>query len=104
MIYPSSSNTVRIVSLVSLSSAQPAEKVFLGKEPSATVTVPDITKMGIAAATKMISNYGLNLKLVGNESTKNTALIYSQTPAAGTVVEAGTVITAGYKNYDGVSN
>lgn len=75
-----------------------------GKEPSATVTVPDITKMSIAGATKMISNYGLNLKLVGNESTKNTALIFSQTPAAGTVVEAGTVITAGYKNYDGVSN
>ncbi len=75
-----------------------------GKEPSATVTIPDITKMSIAGATKMISNYGLNLKLVGNESTKNTALIFSQTPAAGTVVEAGTVITAGYKNYDGVSN
>ncbi len=75
-----------------------------GKEPSATVTVPDITKMSIAGATKMISNYGLNLKLVGNESTKDTALIYSQTPAAGSVVEAGTVITAGYKNYDGVSN
>lgn len=75
-----------------------------GKEPSATVTVPDITKMSIAGATKMISNYGLNLKLVGNESTKNTALIFSQSPEAGTVVEAGTVITANYKNYDGVSN
>lgn len=75
-----------------------------GKEPSATVTVPDITKMSIAGATKMISNYGLNLKLIGNESTKNTALIATQSPAAGTVVEAGTVITANYKNYDGVSN
>ena len=75
-----------------------------GKTPSATVTVPDITKMSVAGATKMISNYGLNLKLTGNESTKSTALIYSQSPAAGTVVEAGTVITAEYKNYDGVSN
>ncbi len=75
-----------------------------GKEPSATVTIPDITKMSIAGATKMISNYGLNLRIVGNESTKNTALISSQQPAAGTVVEAGTVITAYYKNYDDVSN
>ncbi len=75
-----------------------------GKEPSATVTVPDITKMSVAGAAKMISNYGLNIKLVGNESTKSTALISSQSPAAGSVVEAGTVITANYKNYDGVSN
>lgn len=75
-----------------------------GKEPSATVTVPDITKMTVAGASKMISNYGLNFRSVGNESTKSTALIVSQQPAAGTMVEAGTVITAYYKNYDGVSN
>ena len=75
-----------------------------GKEPSATVTVPDITKMSVAGASKMINNYGLNFRSVGNESTKNTALITSQEPAAGTLVEAGTVITAHYKNYDDVSN
>lgn len=75
-----------------------------GKEPSATVTVPDITKMSVAGASKMISNYGLNFRSVGNESTKKTALISSQQPAAGTLVEAGTVITAYYKNYDDVSN
>ena len=75
-----------------------------GKEPSATVTVPDITKMSVAGASKMINNYGLNFRSVGNESTKNTALITSQDPAAGTLVEAGTVITAHYKNYDDVSN
>lgn len=75
-----------------------------GKEPSATVTVPDITKMSVAGANKMINNYGLNFRSVGNESTKKTALISSQEPAAGTVVEAGTVITAYYKNYDDVSN
>ena len=75
-----------------------------GKEPSATVTVPDITKMTVAGAAKMISNYGLNFRSVGNESTKSTALIVSQEPAAGTLVEAGTIITANYKNYDGVSN
>lgn len=75
-----------------------------GKEPSATVTVPDITNMSVAGASKMISNYGLNFRAVGNESTKNTALISSQQPAAGTVVDAGTIITAYYKNYDDVSN
>lgn len=75
-----------------------------GKEPSKTVTVPDITNMGVAGASKMINNYGLNFRAVGNESTKNTALIKRQTPAAGELVEAGTVITAYYKNYDDVSN
>ncbi len=75
-----------------------------GKEPSATVTVPDVVGMTVAASSKMINNYGLNAKLVGNESTKSTALIATQSPAAGTVVEAGTVITLNYKNYDGVSN
>ena len=75
-----------------------------GKEPSKTVTVPDITKMSVVGASKMLNNYGLNFRAVGNESTKYSALIYSQTPAAGEVVEAGTVITAYYKNYDDVSN
>ena len=75
-----------------------------GKEPSATITVPDITNMSVAGAQKMITNYGLNLRAVGNESTKSTALITSQEPAAGTVVESGTVITAYYKNYNDVSN
>lgn len=75
-----------------------------GKEPSATITVPDVVGMTVAASAKMINNYGLNAKLVGNESTKSTALIASQSPAAGTVVEAGTVVTLNYKNYDGVSN
>lgn len=75
-----------------------------GKEPSATITVPDITNMSVAGAQKMISNYGLNLRVIGNENTKSTALITSQEPAAGTVVEAGSVITAYYKNYNDVSN
>ncbi len=75
-----------------------------GKEPSKTVTVPDITKMSVAGASKMINNYGLNFRAVGNESTKNSALVFSQQPEAGTMVEAGTVITAYYKNYDDVSN
>lgn len=75
-----------------------------GKEPSATITVPDITQMSVAGAQKMITNYGLNLRTVGNESTKSTALITSQEPAAGTVVEAGTVVTAYYKNYNDVAN
>ena len=68
------------------------------------MTVPDITQMSVAGAQKMITNYGLNLRAVGNESTKSTALITAQEPAAGTVVEAGTVITAYYKNYNDVSN
>lgn len=75
-----------------------------GKEPSATITVPDITNMSVAGAQKMMTNYGLNLRAVGNESTKSTALITSQEPASGTVVEAGTVITAYYKNYNDVAN
>ena len=75
-----------------------------GKEPSATVTVPDVTKMTVAGASKMLNNYGLNVRVVGNESTKSTALVTSQSPAAGEKVEAGTVITAYYKNYDDVSN
>ena len=75
-----------------------------GKTPSATVTVPDITKMSVAGASKMVASYDLNMRAVGNESTKSTALITSQEPAAGSVVEAGTVITAYYKNYNDVSN
>ena len=75
-----------------------------GKDPSKTITVPDVTNMSVAGAAKMLSNYGLNFRAVGNESTKNTALIKSQSPAAGEKVEAGTVVTVNYKNYDDVSN
>ncbi len=75
-----------------------------GKTPSATITVPDVTKMTVAGASNMLTNYGLNVRVVGNESTKSTALITSQDPVVGSVVEAGTVVTLYYKNYDDVSN
>lgn len=59
-------------------------------EPEMT-TVPDLSGMGIAQATELLMEYGLNILIIG---TGDAAL---QSFAAGTVVEKGTVIDVEFR-------
>ncbi len=62
-------------------------------EQSTTVTVPNVVGMSGAAANAAIVNAGLNIKVGGIDIDSVGSVAYSQTPYAGTVVEAGTVVT-----------
>ena len=75
-----------------------------GQTPSSNIVVPDLTGLSLGEAGQRLKSAGLNMRIVGNESTKSTAKVFSQTPAAGSVVESGTVVTVKFKNYDDVSN
>ena len=60
------------------------------------VTVPDVRGMTPAAANKVLTDSGLNVKIKGVSNTSGTALCSGQLPAAGSTVEAGTVITLNF--------
>ncbi len=61
-----------------------------------SVTVPDVRGMSPAAANKVLTDFGLNVKIKGVSNTAGTALCSGQLPAAGSTVEAGTVITLNF--------
>lgn len=62
-------------------------------EGSTTVTVPNVIGMSGARANATVVNAQLNIKVGGISIDSVGSVAYSQTPAAGTVVEAGTVVT-----------
>ncbi len=79
--------------------------LYTGDEkPSKTVTVPNLVDYSVAGATSRILSYGLNVRVVGNGNSESTALVISQSPEAGTMVEAGTVITIRTNSTSGVSS
>lgn len=59
-----------------------------------TVKVPDLTGMTAVAANGTLANIGLNIKISGtnNYMSGRGAVVVEQTPAAGEVVEVGTVV------------
>ena len=71
------------------------------EEPIANVTVPNITGKTAAAANQTILNSGLNIKIEGSKyyHEGGTTAVESQTPAAGTVVPAGTVVVINFGYY-----
>lgn len=68
-------------------------KVFLeGNDTRFTVTVPDIRNKSISEATAELNELNLNIRVSGS----GTAIL--QDPAAGTVVEQGTIVTVEFRN------
>ena len=78
--------------------------IYLGDSaPEKNVKVPDVSKLTAAAANKAILNAGLNIQLEGSKghSLGSEALVVSQFPAAGEVVEKGSVIKVTVRFTDG---
>lgn len=66
-----------------------------GDEPEATVKVPNVVGKTAEAANRLIMNENLNIRIDGaaNYTSGSGATVISQSPAAGTLVPAGTVVT-----------
>lgn len=79
--------------------------LYTGDEtPSKRITVPNLVNYSVAGATNAIKQAGLNVRVVGNANTGSTALVISQSPAAGEVVAEGAVITIRTNSSEGVSS
>lgn len=64
-----------------------------GEVSTQSVTVPSVIGCSASEANKGIVNAGLNVRIKGLSNASGSAMCSSQSPAAGTVVEPGTVIT-----------
>jgi len=64
-----------------------------GELPVADVTVPDVIGITAEAANRHIINEGLNISLTGASGIHEGAIVINQTPAAGSKVAKGTVVT-----------
>lgn len=64
-----------------------------GSESEQTVTIPDVVGTTVSAANKGITDAGLNVRIKGLANASGAAVCSAQSPAAGTVVEPGTVVT-----------
>ena len=66
------------------------------------VTVPSLTGMTAVAANGTLTNLGLNIKISGtkNYMSGKGAVVVEQSPAAGTVVEAGSVVDVTFRYLD----
>lgn len=73
-------------------------------KPSKNITVPNLVDYSVAGASNRITSMGLNVRVVGNSNAGSTALVISQSPAAGEVVPEGTVITIRTNSSVGVQN
>lgn len=67
-----------------------------GEEVVRSITVPNVLDNGAADAAAAIKNSGLNARLKGVSGT-GYAVCSGQTPAAGTIVEPGTVVTLDFR-------
>ncbi len=73
-----------------------------GKKPTDNCMVPDLTDFSLSGAKNELESEGLNIRVNGNA--KSGSVVFQQSPAAGTLVPKGTVITVKLKSYSGVSN
>ncbi len=60
------------------------------------VAVPSVVGCAPAAANKILTDAGLNVKIKGVSNTSGTAICAGQLPIGGTEVEAGTVVTLNF--------
>ena len=77
--------------------------LYTGKEkPAQTVTVPNLLGKTAVAANSMVINAGLNIKIEGTKNylSGTGATVVSQSPAAGTVVAKGEVVTVTFRYLD----
>jgi len=77
--------------------------LYTDREPErAYVTVPDLSGRTAVSANEILANNGLNIRIAGtnNYMSGSGAVAISQSHAAGTQVERGTVITVTFRNQD----
>lgn len=72
-----------------------------GEACEKTVTIPNVVGCLASAANKGITDAGLNVKIKGLANVAGAAVCSAQSPAAGTVVEPGTVVTLEF-SYSGL--
>jgi len=73
-----------------------------GSELEKNIVVPNVMNCSVSEATQLLINSNLNIKSIGaisGQSTKATSA-YKQNPAAGTVVEPGTIITVEFRTLE----
>lgn len=72
-------------------------------QPSDTVAVPDVIGQTANNCNKLIINSRLNIKIEGatNYNVGSGAQVISQSPAAGTMVAPGTIVTVEFRYLDG---
>lgn len=68
-----------------------------GEVSTKNVTIPDVTGCTASEANKGITDAGLNVRIKGLSASGGLAVCSGQSPAAGTVVEPGTVVTLDFK-------
>ncbi|MBR5613717.1 MAG: PASTA domain-containing protein [Clostridia bacterium] len=68
-----------------------------GEESKKSVTIPDVVGCYASEANKGIVNAGLNVRIKGLSGTGGIAVCSEQSPAAGTVVEPGTIVTLDFR-------
>ena len=73
-----------------------------GAKAERTVTVPSVVGMGASGASSTLIGEGLNVKIRGIPGEGNS-VCSSQSPASGTIVEPGTVVTVDFK-YQGAND
>ncbi|MHC1695063.1 MAG: penicillin-binding transpeptidase domain-containing protein [Eubacteriales bacterium] len=74
-----------------------------GSVPEKTVSVPDVLSRSTAQVLLRLQEAGLNLSIGGAENSEGTsAIAISQVPAAGEMVEPGTIITVEFRHYEGM--
>ena len=68
-----------------------------GEESQKSVTIPNVVGCYGSEANKGIINAGLNVRIKGLSNTGGVAVCTEQSPAAGTVVEPGTIVTLDFR-------
>ncbi|HOP10613.1 MAG TPA: penicillin-binding transpeptidase domain-containing protein [Oscillospiraceae bacterium] len=76
--------------------------VAFGSDSVKTVVVPDLTGDSVGTANSKLTNRDLNISIVGARAGSSEAIIASQSPAAGTEVEIGTVVEIRLRYTDSV--
>lgn len=76
--------------------------LYTEKTERSTVEVPDFSGMTIGEANRTAAEYNLNIEISGNTLSDVAVVAYRQSTEAGTQVEAGAIITVGFKSINSV--
>jgi len=73
-----------------------------GASPTNNVSVPDVLHKSVVEANQILTNAGLNMKIVGGstDTTNGATTVVKQEPAAGTSVLPGTIVQVEFRRLD----
>ena len=77
--------------------------LYVGDEaPEYNLRIPEVTGLSATAATAVITNAGFNIQITGatNYTSATGAVVYSQTPSAGSIATRGEVVTVNLRYLD----